>query len=363
MDSLSWLDDEQYDVRVKWIHDRSKRLGVKVLILPSDKEMAEKTVEDLVTYLESIILEAQGELDRVLGTRQRKTLHDVIRETPWQPSSSHDPPRDGSVLPRSITRYFLPGTTTLIKEGNVITIEEREKWPGDFKDVTDTPYGWWILTNPPESWADGIYRVSLADAWSDGTSSTVRVEYISVLHDDGGEVRGAGGEQEAEPPVPPGGELRQGLGPGHIGPAYEKLLPDFYKYMEPTTVPLLQRGEIKSPPSFARKEIRRLVQPYYDLWMQAAGIVESLSPDAEEDEWWEPTQNFLDLEKLQDSLRELAFETVPNPDYDAEAAEKWRKANPYFDQLNQKKITWGQSTNPSTTQEGPSRQSQGEESD
>lgn len=105
-------------------------------------------------------------------------------------------------------------------------------------------------------------------------------------------------------------------------------VPEIVKLMARADTPMLTavgKGPGLPPtPDYAKKTVTRHVEPYFGLWSQASGIFNRVSSRYEEiDDYFEPNESYQELEELVDQLELLAFEVVPNPEYDEERAKAW----------------------------------------
>jgi hypothetical protein len=91
-------------------------------------------------------------------------------------------------------------------------------------------------------------------------------------------------------------------------------------------------------PVFCIQYYQEPKEPVHSIWVEAKGLLDSLT-HWEDDEFWTPSPQYRDLERIVDRLYQVAFALVPNLEYDAERCRREWKGRP----INQKKITWGMS--------------------
>lgn len=105
------------------------------------------------------------------------------------------------------------------------------------------------------------------------------------------------------------------------------------------------------PPDYTRRTIQEPIEPYHAIYVQVDALLTSIERDVDED-YWEPGANYYALDQIRSDLRDLAFRTVPNPEYDEERAELWHEAHPGRRPWNSTTMVTGQSYNPEV-QRGP----------
>jgi hypothetical protein len=118
---------------------------------------------------------------------------------------------------------------------------------------------------------------------------------------------------------------------------------DWNFFLEANETPftqVLRSGKIKMKPDFCKKTVRRHLDPEFSVWKGLEEILQSLAPGHDEQDWWEPSERYLELQRLAQTLEPATYIEVPNPGYDEGACQQWKDDNPV------KKMVWGQSVWP-----------------
>lgn len=122
-----------------------------------------------------------------------------------------------------------------------------------------------------------------------------------------------------------------------------KYFADFAKYVMPGETPLVQTL-MPHPPAYCQERIQEPRQPEYHIWTLAKNLLAALTPDDDDIEWWEPSHHWHALSEIASKLSDIAYNLIPNPEYDATRCAEWRKEHPGGRPFNQKKVTWGGAT-------------------
>jgi hypothetical protein len=117
---------------------------------------------------------------------------------------------------------------------------------------------------------------------------------------------------------------------------------DFQEHLFPSETPLIKRLG-KPTPNYCRPTVQEPRHPEHGIWVKASALLNRMTPDDEEAEWWEPGEAWHELSAIVYLLGNIAFATIPNPEYNEKRCAEWRSANPGGQPIQQKKVEWGMS--------------------
>lgn len=117
---------------------------------------------------------------------------------------------------------------------------------------------------------------------------------------------------------------------------------DFQEHLSPLETPLTKSLLGQAIPGYCSRTIMEPRHPEYGIWQRASELLEKLTPE-DIDDWWEPSPRYRELRKIVSDLREVAFNAIPNPEYDEDKCEGWHKDHPGRRPIDQKKVVWGTS--------------------
>jgi hypothetical protein len=121
-----------------------------------------------------------------------------------------------------------------------------------------------------------------------------------------------------------------------------RLFQEFAKLLSPSETPLT-RSLNKPVPSYCWETVKEPREPEHSIWVKAKELLQSITPEDMDNDFWEASQAWYDLDHIVRQLYKVAFNMIPNPEYDSERCAEWRSANPGRMPIDQKKITWGTS--------------------
>jgi hypothetical protein len=104
---------------------------------------------------------------------------------------------------------------------------------------------------------------------------------------------------------------------------------------------LLPKGRSWEVPEFCAKTKKQEVEPYMSIYTELVGILDSVTPNQENDDWgeWTPSPVHDRLSDITFRVGQQAYQEVDNPLYDEVQCLAWKKEN----MMHWTKVEWGTS--------------------